>query len=264
MTDLPPCPDLDRLVDDAMAGLPGAAERLEAHTAACPACAAEAVLADEPTHVPDVLDCLRGTPAPAAVVEAALAEARRGRPARAGDRAPERRTPARSTRRIWTVVAASAAALVLVVLTQVRTPSVVPEAPLVAEQVRPAAPAPPVVDTVPETEAPPETPTSQPEATAPRPTAPVAPVRQPAPVRQAAPAPVQQATAPAPTSEVQPFEPETDAFLAAAPTPADTAAARADLMLAFAIVGRAQQAADAAVAAEMRRVNEALAPTRFL
>lgn len=255
MTALSPCPALDRLVDDAMADLPGAAARLSAHAAACPACAAEALLADEPTDVPDVLDCLRGTPAPASVVEAALAEARRGRPARAADRAPERGTPARSTRRVWSIVAASAAALALalVVLTQIRTDSIVPEAPLVAEQTRPDAPTPPVVESEPTPEAPIETPVPRPEpaAKAPRATHPPQPAPRPAQAPQVPP-------------HVQPVAPTPDERLAAAPTPADTAAARADLMLAFRIVGRAQQAADDAVAAEMRRVGEALAPTRIL
>jgi hypothetical protein len=47
-------------------------------------------------------------------------------------------------------------------------------------------------------------------------------------------------------------------------TPADTTAARDALALAFAIVGRAQQSAGAAVSTGLQRVSTALEPTRVL
>ena len=62
--------------------------------------------------------------------------------------------------------------------------------------------------------------------------------------------------------------PDPAALVAESPTLADTAAARADLMLAFTIVARAQRSASAAITTtvtdEMRRVSEALAPARIL
>ncbi|HEX8386399.1 MAG TPA: hypothetical protein VF576_09455, partial [Rubricoccaceae bacterium] len=80
-----PCPDIERLVDATLAGAPGAAARLDAHAAACPACAAEAVLADVPDDLlEDALACFRSTECPPAIVEMALAAARppAGHPAR--------------------------------------------------------------------------------------------------------------------------------------------------------------------------------------
>ena len=53
-------------------------------------------------------------------------------------------------------------------------------------------------------------------------------------------------------------------LVALAPTPADSAAARADLLFALGIVARAQRTADAAVLDEMRRMSEVLVATRVL
>lgn len=72
------CPDIDRLFAAATAGAPGAAERLDAHAVDCPACAAEAALADESDGALDGdVACLRSATCPPGVVEASLVAARR-------------------------------------------------------------------------------------------------------------------------------------------------------------------------------------------
>ena len=295
------CPDLDRLVDDAVAGLPGAQERLAAHADACAACLAEADCAHAPVSE---LALLADAHCPPDVVAAALAEIRHieahpatahradtARPARLASDRPAARdasppsahpTTARPvwTRRIAVGIAFAAAMLVLRAVWPepgVDTPRVagMPEqaatprslgfdAPATPQPVEIAAaptPAPPSVSSAP---APEPATAPEPARTVPAPVAParIAPVPQtdaPDPVRDPAPA-----VDPAPVvdpSTVGMAVPGDDLALA---TPADSAAARSDLLLALAIVGRAQRTADAAVTSEMRRVSDALEPARTL
>ena len=260
-----PCPDLDRLVSDTS---PGAFECLDAHAETCAACAAEAHLADEPSDLVDVLERLRGTQAPVSVVEAALVAARH--PERSAQRLAADRAPARpSRRRVWQTVAAATALLVVVLIGLTRLRGEAPDAPRVADNVPPTDATPPSVSErpkptrIPEPETALEAPASPdvaPErASAPRPSAPRARAPRPAPSPRAAP----------PTVAPEPVTlPDPAPLIAEAPTVADTAAARADLMLAFNIIARAQRTASAAVTTtvtdEMRRVTEALAPARIL
>ena len=265
-----PCPDLDRLVADAASGRAGAGARLDAHAASCAACAAEARLADDGSDLDDLLACLRGTPAPEAVVAAALAAARRPErtvPSRAPDRAavPTRGT-GRRARRLWAPAAALGLVAVLVSVllglpeggleTDPRN-----DAGLVAAQREPEIRARPVTPRV----TPPAPPTALPEAALPttarseatRPRLSAAPGQTPAALSPT--------DLPAPPDSLAP-----DMALAApdlvalTPTPADSAAARADLLFALGIVARAQRTADAAVLDEMRRMSEVLVATRVL
>ena len=262
-----PCPDLDRLLDAVVAGRPGAAERLDAHAAACPACAAEALLADEPDPVLDgALACLQGVECPPEVVAAAIAAARptvhaAPRPDRAPDRAADRRPAAAPRRPVWRWMTASAIALVALVAA-VALFQGGPDAPpsLVAQSSPDPRPRP-------EPAAPSVTEPSQTGTIAPTPPSalpPAAPSPGPAqrPATSApAPAPVPDAALPVPAPDlVAAALPDPDPALA----PSDTAAAREALALAFAIVGRAQQSADAAVSTGLQRLSTALEPARIL
>ena len=255
-----PCPDLDRLVADAASGRAGATERLDAHAATCAACAVEARLADDDSDLDSLLACLRGTPAPHAVVAAALAAARR--PERAvPSRAPERaavplRLADRRTRRFWAPAAAFGFVAVLVSVLLGRPEADLEfdlrnDASLVAAQRDPEVRARPVTPRV----TPPAPTTALPVATPPRPSAAPAPT----------PSAFFQTVLPAPPDSLAPAVTLTTPDLVAlVPTPADSAAARADVLFALGIVARAQRTADAAVLDEMRRMSEVLVATRVL
>ncbi len=254
---LTPCPDLDRLVDDAAAGLPGAADRLDAHAMTCAACLAEADALDD--GFGDALACLRDETCPPEVLAAVFAEVdaparTRLTPHRAADR-PARPTASPARRRVWSGVLA-AVALVAVATFWPR-----PEAPLVAQRtpaevretpapdaILPAGPPAIAEPTV-------STPAIAEPPAAPRP-ARSAPRRA---TRRSAVSP--RAAAPVPAERLDP--PDTP-DLAETPTLADTVSARQDLLLALRIVGRAQRQADAAVQTEMQRVTTALEPAQLL
>ncbi len=70
------CPQFDALAQSAAAGGPREAHALDVHAAACAACAAEAVLADDASPLADLLAPLGAEVCPPAVVTAALREAR--------------------------------------------------------------------------------------------------------------------------------------------------------------------------------------------
>lgn len=257
------CSTIDRLLDDALAGRPGAAERLDAHTASCAACIAEARLADTPDDdLLDALACLDAVPCPPAVLDAALAEARRG--AHAPDRGAARPAARRSASRRSAWVAAAALVVAVLTVAVVRMQPDAADAPRVADAVPVAplvqtpgaeTPDPPADETTPI--APPPSASATQEETGASETE--APGIEP-PIAAPEPAPVA-----APRSPLPAFSPtEAPVDLAAAATPADTAAARADLQVALAILSRAHRAAEAAVSSEMRRVGAALAPTRVL
>ncbi|HEX9952351.1 MAG TPA: hypothetical protein VGB53_11320 [Rubricoccaceae bacterium] len=268
------CSDLDRLVDDAVAGLPGAAERLAAHADACGACLAEADCAHAPV---EALALLADDVCPPDVLAAALAVAggrahdrervRPGVPGRPAARpAPDRTATPHRRRTAWAAVGAAALAVALLFLGRTLPQS---EAPMVARTTQPAAGSDsartiPILTPVPESIA---------EAAPPRLPVPARPSpERPAsarPPRQAAspsagPAATPAQTEPARPDPVQPEAAPPDVLVAVAPTPADSAAARSDLMLAFAIVSRAQRTADAAVSTELRRVSDAVEPALTL
>ncbi len=285
------CPDLDRLVDDAVAGLPGAPERLAAHADACAACIAEADCAHAP--VPELAllagatcppDVLATALAAAALAEAALAEAARAEPVRSGTARPE---PVRATRLasdcpaerpaahpsarpsarpVWTrrVAAGLAFAAALLALRAV-WPSQSPETPQVAATppvsppVLGAEPTAEPVEVAAATPAPAAMPATRAVAT---PAARTAELR--ASPRPPADGPASLAPAAPDSAQVPVLGPAFPDDDLATATPADSAAARSDLLLALAIVGRAQRTADDAVSAEMRRVSDALEPARTL
>ena len=266
------CSDLDRLVDDAVAGLPGAAERLAAHADACDACLAEADCAHAPV---EALALLAADACPPDVIAAALAEAALPEAAALGrppDRPAGRSTPRpdraavpapRRARTVWaTAVGAAVLAVAFFLAWRGVPPAPAPGArPALAEAVRPAArPAALGSDSAR------VVPVLTPEA----PLAAVSAPRAPAPVPPG-PAPEPAATpVPEPTPDSDPIDVPTfqaldpDALVAESLTPADSAAARAELLFALGIVARAQRAADAAVSDEMQRVSEALLPARLL
>ena len=267
------CSDLDRLVDDAVAGLPGAAERLAAHADACDACLAEADCAHAPV---EALALLAADACPPDVIAAALAEAALPEAAALGrppDRPARRSTLARPdrsavpaprrARTVWaTAVGAAVLAVAFVLAWRGVPPASAPGArPALAEAVRPTArPAALGSDSAR------AVPVLTPEA----PLAAVFAPRAPAPVPPG-PAPEPTATpVPEPTPDSDPIGAPTfqaldpDALVAETLTPADSAAARAELLFALGIVARAQRAADAAVSDEMQRVSEALLPARLL
>ncbi len=253
-----PCPDIDRLVDAAAAGLPGAAERLDAHAATCAACLAEAEALDD--GFDDALACLRDETCPPEVLAAVFAEvgtAARARPAplRSADRAARPAVrPVR--RRVWAGVLA-AAALVALATFWPRTEALLVAETTPAETHGTPPPTPnetPLTATPATTETPAEAPIAIETPTAPR-RARTVPRRA---TRRAA------APRPAPVAPSERLDLPDTPDLAVAPTPADSAAARQDLLLAFSIVARAQRSADAAVQTEMRRVSTALEPARIL
>ena len=259
-----PCPEIDRLVDDAAAGRPGAAERLDAHAAACAACLAEAEALDGAPNddLGDALACLRDEACPPDVLAAVFAEVGAIKaPRLAADRAalPTSR-PAR--RRVWAGVLAAAALVALATL----WPRPEAPAPLVAETIRPETPALETpARTLPDETQPAEaTPVETPRIEAPRveaPTPRAAPAaRRPAPRRSPRRLAAPRRAAPQPDAS----DPTDAPDVAEAPTPADTATARQDLLLALRIVARAQQSADAAVQTEMQRVSSALEPAQLL
>ena len=245
-----PCPDLDRLVGDAIAGRPGADARLDAHAASCAACAAEAACADDSLTetLAEPFAGLRAATCPPDVIAAALAEVRRGAPDRAAAAPPRPRT------RVWIGASVLAVALLAALLVRPKMASETASEPPLVAQVgvpKPSEPSAP-----------------QPVAPAPADPVPSAPTTASPELRPSARPAVD---APGPSRSPQPAAPPRpeppDALLdapVAAATPADSAAARADLLLALGIVARAQRAADAAVSAEMQRVSEALAPARLL
>lgn len=265
-----PCPDLDRLVADAASGRAGAAERLDAHAASCAACAAEALLADGDSDLDSLLACLRGAPAPDAVVAAALAAARRPEravPSRAPDRtAVPPHAADRRTRRFWAPAAALGLVAVLV-FALLGLPDRDPDldlrddAGLVAAQRDPEIRARPVTPRV----SPPASTTALPTTALATTALPEADRPAPSVAAERIPAALSPAPLPAPPDPIAPdvIGPAPD-LVALAPTPADSAAARADLLFALGIVARAQRTADAAVLDEMRRMSEVLVATRVL
>lgn len=195
---------------------PAETAAVEAHAAACPACAAELVLAGR------TLAALRATPAeacPNSVFAAALARIEALPPVapitlrRAPDRAP-RSAPVRVARVRWAVAAVLVLAPVAVLLLRPAPPSPAPAAPLAEHGERPTA----------------ATPAASPPALAEP--APVAVARPPAPRPVAS-------LAPALAADRPPDALATDAL------PSDTAAARraqAEVLLALALVADAQRA----------------------
>ncbi len=258
-----PCPDIDRLVDDAAAGVPGAAGRLDAHAASCAACAAEAEALDD--GFGDAFACLREETCPPEVLAAVFAEVgARTRPA--PPRAPDRdaRPTARpARRRVW-AGALTAAALVALVMFWPRT-----EAPLVAV----ATPAVPT-ETRPVEMPPVETQPAESQSTEAQP-AMAHVVTEPASTRRSVRTALRRARrradaprastphddAPAPAERL---DLPNESNIAETPTPADAAAARDELLLALRIVARAQRSADAAVQTEMQRVSSALEPAQLI
>ena len=267
------CSDLDRLVDDAVAGLPGAAERLAAHADACDACLAEADCAHAPVEALALLaadacppDVIVAALAEAALTEAALPEAVTlgrppDRPARRSTPRPDRAAvPApRRARTVWATAVGAAVLAVAFVLAWRGVPQAsAPGArPALAEAACPAALGSDSARAVPVlTPAAPLAAVSAPRAPAPVPPGPApepaaTPVPEPTPDSDPVGAPAVQYLAP-------------EALVAESLTPADSAAARAELLFALGIVARAQRAADAAVSDEMQRVSEALLPARLL
>lgn len=275
------CPDLDRLVDDAVAGLPGAQARLDAHADACAACLAEADCEHAP--IPE-LAMLADAVCPPDVLAAALAAVAHGTkdrsaaPARgASDRPAERSVSRPAARTVWThrIAAGIAFAAALLVL-RAAWPEARPETPQVAttpdatSPPRPlgtdggTTPQPVEIAAVPQPASPQIAAPIAVQPIAVQPVAPRAAVTRPTP-HTARPTRVLDPT-PDPTPVVVPQTTETvapDADVASV-SPADSIAARSDLLLALAIVGRAQRTADDAVSAEMRRVSDALEPARTL
>lgn len=295
-----PCPDLDRLVDDACAGLPGAADRLDAHAATCEYCAAEAVLADDDS-LSDLLAPLATETCPPDLIEAALTAARAG--ARTGTRrpaplrAPDRDAARPQTRRAPVRRWATVAALALVALVAVRfwpdagSPTGLRPGPSIAEvtgtdatpdeptATEPSAPPSPVTASSTTAPAPQTAPAEQIAAARPARSRPIRTRRVPTRVREVQPAPapaaegseaVETAVSPVPlVAAAMPFtRAESDDAVSepaeAEAMPSDKAAARDAVYLALGLVANAQRSADAAVSSELRRVSTALLPTRVL
>ena len=201
---------------------PEAVAAFEDHVAACEACLATPFSAEERA----LLDDLRAVTCPPDVLTAALAAV----PATGQDRAPRRHAGRRRVRPVWVSVAFVAALAVLVATWSVREDSPTPP-PLADAGSEPGVPA--IM-----TPAPPASPS--PEPVVPE-AAPPAPVQRGASRPRTTPA--RPSPTPAPIAQVVPQEP--------AP-PDSVAAARDELLVAFAIVAEAQDQA-------ARATTEALA-----
>ncbi len=269
------CPDLDRLVDAAVAGLPGADARLAEHADACAACLAEADCEHSP--VPEMA-MLADATCPPDVLAAALAAAR-GTSDRdaapfyvrlASDRPADPAAARPSARPVWSrrIAVGIAFAAALLVL-RAAWPDQRPETPQVATMPDvPASSQPPGSDggTTPQ----PVEVAAVPEPVAPQiaaqPVAPRPAVTRPSP--RIAPGPRTRTEDPVPGSTPVVVPPTIETAVpddeVASISPADSVAARSDLLLALAIVGRAQRTADTVVSVEMRRVSDALEPARTL
>lgn len=233
MTPAPSCDRLDAYLGGRLS--PEAEAHFEAHVATCDACLDTAV-----ADVTDALVPLGAVACPPAVIDAALAEARRTAP----DRSPARGRAFRASR-----LGVGLAATLALVLTALIWSLAAPEEPRVAE-VRPEA-----TSLAPEPPSP-LPPAPPPEATDPEPmpefTAPPPPPAAPAPRRAPPPRPVEDAPPPE-----------------AAPLPEVAAAdsvqiAREEVLLALAIVADAQDHATSAVTDGVGRVHDALHATPSL
>lgn len=261
------CPDRPHDLDLLLAGEP-VPETVRQHAASCEACHEEVHL---DARITEALRSRRAVTAPAGLVAAALAEAKReAPPARPSRRAPAASRPAvRSARprRLRIAGVALLAVLLVAALLLVRdtpeTGTLTAEAP--AETVAPETSAPDPLDE--EAPAAPDLAPDEEAAVAPT----VAPEEAPRTLRDALPAPRRAtpprpraprrapAPAPAPAPEEAPEQENLaqNAPDADAPSPEEVAQAEADLKLAFALVGQAHSRARRAVATSA----DALSPT---
>ncbi|OZC02634.1 hypothetical protein [Rubricoccus marinus] len=274
------CPDRPHDLDLLLAGEPTAPD-VQTHLDVCETCAAEAALA---RRVDSVFAARGAVTAPPALIEAALAQARReaSRESASGARTLAADRPARASgargavasrtdSRLWRVGGVTLAALLLAALswTALR-PDSTPQEAVVAENETPLAPPPLAddsLDTPQEDGARPEAPLAPEAETAPEPDR-VAQTPRPAPRRVAPRAPRRRAARPDSSPEAPAPQPTPDtvqdplvADAEPTPTPQDIDRAQADLELAFTLIAGAQRQAGRAVRSEAGALSSTLDQT---